>query len=260
LSRPPTSDYVDPVHGNRLLYYHDAEGEISGVYELASTLPTRVDLDTVAFALDGYDRSSAVFRTYTRSETWIEAGAPEIQELAQSIASVEKGPVMVAEEIYDYVRSSLSPEGIRWVGDHAAYRDQYGALATYLRGSGSCQNQALLFVALCRAAGIPARTVHGINSIMLGEERNLEDWSHAWAEFYLPGLGWVPVDPSGDQFAQVGKLRIILAFGNNIDLDPPCTSTDWYCHGGDALTLSYPIPYSDLHFKVTLAEGDVELR
>lgn len=258
LSRPPSAEYVDPLHGNRLLYYRDVDGEISGVYELTSALPKRYDYDTDALGFDDYDNSSAVFRTYTRAETWIEADAPEIRQLAQSIAGDEKGPVEVSQEIYDYIRTSLRREGIPWTGDHAAYRDQYGALATYLRGSGSCQNQALVFVALCRAAGIPTRTVHGINAIKTGEERNLEDWSHSWAEFYSPGFGWLPVDPSGDQFAEISELRIILSFGNNIGLDPPCTSTDWYCGGGDALALSYPVPYTDLRFRVTKAEQQTE--
>jgi transglutaminase-like putative cysteine protease len=50
-------------------------------------------------------------------------------------------------------------------------------------------------VALCRAAGVPAREVFGIR---LGKESvvDITDWQHCWAEFYLPGYDWVPVDPA----------------------------------------------------------------
>ena len=31
----------------------------------------------------------------------------------------------------------------------------------------------------------------------------------------------------------------------------PCSSSDWYCQDGNELTLSYPIPYTDLLFRYT---------
>ena len=63
-----------------------------------------------------------------------------------------------------------------------------------------------MFVALCRAAGVPAREIFGIR---MGKKPvvDITKWEHCWAEFYLPGYGWVPVDP-----ADVRKkcLNIIL--------------------------------------------------
>jgi transglutaminase-like putative cysteine protease len=53
-----------------------------------------------------------------------------------------------------------------------------------------------VFVALARAAGVPAREVFGLR---LGKEAGVSDLTkghHCWAEFYLPGYGWVPVDPA----------------------------------------------------------------
>ncbi len=54
-------------------------------------------------------------------------------------------------------------------------------------GKGDCGTYAMLWVAALRRVGIPARTVSGF-------------WpnggTHVWAEFYLPGAGWVPGDPS----------------------------------------------------------------
>ena len=45
-----------------------------------------------------------------------------------------------------------------------------------------------MFIALCRARGIPARLIHGI---ILHE---LTSAFHFWAEVYLPSNGWIPVD------------------------------------------------------------------
>jgi hypothetical protein len=251
LSLPPANVYTDPTFGNAVLYYTNPQQEITGTLELSTELPRSfyVDEDRIP----AYDRSADLFKLYTRSEYWIEADVPEIVSLAQTIVGHETNPFIAARMINDYVGTHISKEAIPWTGDHAQYRNEYGALATLRRGSGSCQNQALVFVALSRAAGIPARVVHGINSAALDTERNLEDWSHAWAEFWLPEYGWIAADPIGELFAEIDNLRVVLSHGSNVPLDPPCPYQDqlWYCYEGNATHINYPMPYSDLHFLLT---------
>lgn len=60
---------------------------------------------------------------------------------------------------------------------------------------GKCTDIHSVFVALARAAGVPAREVFGIRQ---GKEDvvDITTWQHCWAEFFLPGYGWVPVDPA----------------------------------------------------------------
>lgn len=65
---------------------------------------------------------------------------------------------------------------------------------------GFCEHYASSFVFLMRAAGIPARVVVGYQG---GEKSPLGDYwqirqldAHAWAEVWLPGQGWVTVDPT----------------------------------------------------------------
>lgn len=55
-------------------------------------------------------------------------------------------------------------------------------------GFGDCGFFASAFSASCRSIGIPARPITGF---LAGSNQ----W-HVWAEFYVPGHGWVPVDPS----------------------------------------------------------------
>jgi transglutaminase-like putative cysteine protease len=62
------------------------------------------------------------------------------------------------------------------------------------RGHAECRGYAMLFTALCRAAGVPARSVWGL--ARPGKDKQFgEIASHNWSEFYVPGTGWVPVDP-----------------------------------------------------------------
>ncbi len=64
-----------------------------------------------------------------------------------------------------------------------------------LTPGGKCTDIHSVFVALCRAAGVPAREVFGIR---MGKEAvaDISAGQHCWAEFFLPGFGWVPVDPA----------------------------------------------------------------
>ena len=75
---------------------------------------------------------------------------------------------------------------------------------------------------MCRAAGIPARPVVGF-------------WAdpdygsaHAWAEFYVQDIGWIPVDPTiGQQseerreyyFGNMDNKRLIMSKGYNAQFD-----------------------------------------
>lgn len=69
--------------------------------------------------------------------------------------------------------------------------------------SGKCGDLNALFVGLARAAGIPARDVYGIRVAdsrlgynSLGKSGDITKAQHCRAEFYLAGIGWVPVDPA----------------------------------------------------------------
>jgi len=63
------------------------------------------------------------------------------------------------------------------------------------RGSGSCSEYAFVYIAMCRAAGLPARYVGSV--VTRGEDACFDFVYHRWVEVYLPGTGWIPVDPSG---------------------------------------------------------------
>jgi transglutaminase-like putative cysteine protease len=66
------------------------------------------------------------------------------------------------------------------------------AAAALERGRGVCQDHAHIFIAAARALGIPARYVSGY--LWSGDDSAAHDASHAWAEAFIDGLGWVGFD------------------------------------------------------------------
>jgi transglutaminase-like putative cysteine protease len=65
---------------------------------------------------------------------------------------------------------------------------------TIRRGSGSCRDFATLFLEACRCRGLAARFVSGY--LRSGATSDPAASTHAWAEVYLPGGGWIGFDPT----------------------------------------------------------------
>lgn len=76
---------------------------------------------------------------------------------------------------------------------------------------GVCQDFAHIMVGLARLAEIPARYVSGyLHHRSDLSDRSNRDASHAWAEAYLPRLGWVGFDPTNNILAQERHIRTSL--------------------------------------------------
>lgn len=109
-----------------------------------------------------------------------------------------KDPVALGKAIYDWVveNTSYDPQ----IKDHNLISVERMLESGQLNSNST--GISLLFVALCRSLGIPARPVFGIRVDMsrlfgsLGVFGNLSEAQHCRAEFYTPGYGWIPVNPA----------------------------------------------------------------
>ncbi len=85
---------------------------------------------------------------------------------------------------------------------------------------GFCEHYASAFTVLMRAAGIPARVVTGYQGGYWNKLGNYllvrNSDAHAWSEVWLPGRGWVRVDPTGAVRPERVALGAAAAAGNQL--------------------------------------------
>lgn len=158
----------------------------------------------------------------------------KVKETAENITREKKTTLAKARAIYDLIVDNM-------------YRDPQikgcgmGEVERLLESlGGKCGDIHSVYVALARSVGVPSREIFGIR-IPNGKEGDMTKAQHCWAEFYLPGYGWVPIDPSdvrkimlekklnlGEEkefreyyFGALDESRISYGIGRDLILNPP---------------------------------------
>ena len=89
----------------------------------------------------------------------------------------------------------------------------------FAHGGGVCQDFAHIFIAACRASGLPARYVSGYLVTPASRSAEGASASHAWAEVLLPGGNWVGIDPTNNLLAN--NYYVKMAVGRDYrDVSP----------------------------------------
>lgn len=91
----------------------------------------------------------------------------------------------------------------RWIHENLSYErrddgDPFHPQETLERGAGSCRDFGVLFAEVLRINGVAARLASGFvwEGDKKEEDRRAESAMHAWVEAYLPGAGWIGLDPT----------------------------------------------------------------
>jgi len=172
----------EPVHGNEALFYHQdhPKGPVELTLEVTATRRENAGEPDVL--------SPAAAKQYLGAEPLVPLDGP-VQALALEATHGKRGDAAKARGIYEKVTSMMKYDksGSGWGrGD---------ALFACDARRGNCTDFHALIIGMARSQGIPARFGIGFS---LPETRGTGEIPgyHCWAEIYVRGCGWVPVDSS----------------------------------------------------------------
>ena len=132
-------------------------------------------------------------------------GLCELRPVVEAERKAEDTPYHAALKFCKYVYKNF--EYIKGVTTVETTLDEIWGLK-----AGVCQDFAHLLMVMLRLVGIPARYVSGYICPNKDGMRG-EGATHAWAEAYLPGYGWLGIDPTNNCIANENHVR--LAVGRN---------------------------------------------
>jgi transglutaminase-like putative cysteine protease len=145
-----------------------------------------------------------VRKQYLGNDTKYWVNDPYIQKTACEVVGDEKNCYWIARRLFDYLIDKMEYE---LVGG-------WNVAPTVLkRGTGSCSEYSFVYIALCRASGLPARYAGSV--AVRGDDASTDDVFHRWVEVFLPHYGWIPVDPSGGDSKYPAAQASAFGYLNN---------------------------------------------
>ncbi|MBA8801040.1 transglutaminase-like putative cysteine protease [Agrobacterium sp. RC10-4-1] len=152
---------------------------------------------------------------YTDSD-WTDLGALTVQQYEDSdcrlatwargfVAGTPTDTLSLLKDISLGITSSISYQSREEEGTQAP-------LTTVDRGWGSCRDFAVLFVEAVRSLGFGARIVSGYlfnpDSSLIGSTNHGS--THAWAEVFVPGAGWITFDPTNRSIGGANLIPVAV--------------------------------------------------
>lgn len=177
-------DYRNVIdeYGNQYAEF-DFSGQPAG-----ATRTVKIDYQVAVNEL-GYDLSICQGESpdeFNEPELHIESANPQIVALSNKLSQGKATVCQKVRAFYDYIGNTLvyTYNGANW-----------GAQAALGPMGADCTEYSDLLVALSRAQDIPARYFEGLLYLDNGTDA-LAKTEHAWADVFMPSVGWVALDPT----------------------------------------------------------------
>ena len=249
----PSEVTHDPDWGNAMLHLVAPPGRESFTVTVRFTLERREKISGPLPKVDPRVMDSLRLAFYRALRpTRMEVQDERVRAFARRAVGGKKRPDEQARAIYEWVLANMeyNKKVMGWGrGDVARACLAIEAAGTGRdAGKGNCTDFHSLFGSLARSQGIPVKFIMGF-PFTPGRDNpaGRAGGYHCWAEFFLPGAGWVPVDISeADQnpskaeyfFGSIDEDRVEFSRGRDILLSPP--------QQGERLNYFGPDPYVEV--------------
>ncbi|WP_425332522.1 transglutaminase family protein [Candidatus Rhodoblastus alkanivorans] len=208
-----TVTFAHDVFGNSIATAH-----FNGVADtLTIDCVTQLTLDAVAWPIFDVAASAIFYPFHYAEDERTDLGALMFQQYADPTGRLRDWAwafVRGAQTDTLALLKDLSVGVSAWINYQS--REDEGVqspVQTLDRGWGSCRDFAVLFVEAARCLGFGARIVSGyLHGAEPGTNGSADAGStHAWAEIYVPGAGWITFDPTNRSFGGFNLIPVAVA-------------------------------------------------
>ncbi|MGO9360806.1 MAG: transglutaminase family protein [Xanthobacteraceae bacterium] len=191
---------------SRMQMHQDAFGNITHVLTLGTTDELTISVEGL---VETHDTNGVVKGTDERfpPDFFLRATAltnttPKMEQFARELRAESDGDAIgflhaLMSQIVDHMTFDTGPTDATT-----------SAAGAFELGHGVCQDYAHIFIACARIGGIPARFVSG--HFFRSDGASLQEAGHAWAEAFVPGLGWVGFDPANAVSPTDSHVRVAV--------------------------------------------------
>ncbi len=172
----------------------------------------QLELDAVAWPV--FDMAaSAIFYPFRYSaDEWLDLGALTVQQYPDpdnrlkiwAQGFIRANPTDTLALLKDLSAGVPASVGYQSREDEGTQ----SPIETLQRGWGSCRDFAILFLEAARCLGFGGRVVSGY---LYNPDLSDPDTTHAWAEIYVPGAGWITFDPTNRGVGGFNLIPVAVA-------------------------------------------------
>jgi transglutaminase-like putative cysteine protease len=177
---------------------------------------SRIEMNTTRWPVFAISASACNFPLSYSDDEWIDLGALTAQHYPDPNGQLSE---WVNSFIFSRPTDTLSllKDISAGIAQRTTYqiRESEGTqtpLETLDKQEGSCRDFAVLFVAAARCLGLGARVVSGYlvntDGLLSGSAGSVS--THAWAEVFLPGAGWVAFDPTNRSIGSGNLISVAV--------------------------------------------------